>query len=457
MKNIKIIKVLAAIVVLMHLTACSDFLEVEIPKDQMDEGVVFNDDKTATAAVAHLYTLLWSNGFLSGNKEAAGYLLACYTDEMEVTVTQETNYRTFYELAVLPMNVGVKNLWDYSYRHIYVANSILEGVDQSQGISAPVKQQLTGEALAIRALIHFYLTQTYGDVPYVNTTDYLVNQKIGKATVVNVLQNAVKDLKLAEELLTDDYPTVERVRLNKAAAQALLARIYLYMEDYPNARYYAEQVIQNSKYQMEPLDRVFLKESKSAVWQLKPAALNGNTLEGMHYIFTNSPAPFAKISKALENDFETDDKRYDQWLKGVGNESKEFHSNKYRQRGATTPSQEYSVVLRLEEQYLIAAEAAANMQDWSAANDYLNAVRGRAGLLPVALNDLSSAEKVILHERRVELFCEFGHRFYDLKRLNQLEIISKVKTSWSSYMELLPLPENEIFLNSNLLPQNTGY
>ncbi len=206
-----------------------------------------------------------------------------------------------------------------------------------------------------------------------------------------------------------------------------------------------------------PDTMVFLKESKSAVWQLKPAALNGNTLEGMHYIFTSLPAPFAKISAALESDFEADDQRYEHWLKGVGNESKEFHSNKYRQRGATTPSQEYSVVLRLEEQYLIAAEAAANMQDWSAADDYLNAVRLRAGLSPVVLNDLASAEKVILHERRVELFCEFGHRFYDLKRLSQLEMISKVKPAWSSHMELLPLPENEIFLNSNLLPQNTGY
>lgn len=457
MKKIKIIKVIAASVVLIQLIACTDFLEVEIPKDQMDEGIVFNDDKTATAAVAHLYTLLWSNGFLSGNKEGVGYLLACYMDEMEVTVTQETNYRTFYELAVLPMNVGVKNLWDYSYRQIYVANSILEGVDQSHGITAPVKQQLTGEALAIRALIHFYLTQTYGDVPYVTTTDYSLNQKIGKVAVGNVLQNTVKDLKLAEELLTDDYPTVERVRVNKAAVQAVLARIYLYMEDYQNAGYYAEKVIQNSKYQMEPLDKVFLKESKSAVWQLKPAALNGNTLEGMHYIFTSLPAPFAKISAALESDFEADDQRYELWLKGVGNESKEFHSNKYRQRGATTPSQEYSVVLRLEEQYLIAAEAAANMQDWSAADDYLNAVRLRAGLSPVALNDLASAEKKILHERRVEFFCEFGHRFYDLKRLSQLEMISKVKPAWSSHMELLPLPENEIFLNSNLLPQNTGY
>ena len=457
MKNIKIIKALTAAVLIMQLVACTDFLEVDIPKDQMDEEIIFNDDKTATAAAAHLYTLLWSNGFLSGNKEGAGYLLACYTDEMEATVTQETNYRTFYELTVLPMNVGVKNLWDYSYRQIYVANSILEGVAGSNGVTAPVKQQLTGEALAVRALIHFYLTQTYGNVPYVTTTDYLVNQKIGKGNVDNVLQNAVKDLKLAEEMLSEEYPSLERVRINKAAVQALLARIFLYKQDYQNAGYYAEKVIQNSKYQMEPLDKVFLKESKSAVWQLKPAAVNGNSLEGLHYIFTNAPAPFAKVSKALESDFEPGDERYKEWLKGVGDGTVEFHPYKYRQRAGTTPSQEYSVVLRVEELYLIAAEAAANMQDWDAAGTYLNTVRERAGLSPIALSDLASAQKVILHERRVELFCEFGHRFYDLKRFGQLDMIKNIKPAWSPYMQSLPLPENEIFLNSNLLPQNNGY
>ena len=63
-----------------------------------------------------------------------------------------------------------------------------------------------------------------------------------------------------------------------------------------------------------------------------------------------------------------------------------------------------------------------------------------------------------MHERRVELFTEGGHRWLDLKRTNQADnVLSQIKSSWDVTDVLFPIPEDEIENNANLLPQNPGY
>ena len=113
--------------------------------------------------------------------------------------------------------------------------------------------------------------------------------------------------------------------------------------------------------------------------------------------------------------------------------------------------------MRIEEMYLIAAEAAAEKGSWQDFNDYINAIRNRAGLMSLAIENYSDAIDALKKERKIEFFCEFGHRFYDLKRWNVFSEISDVKPQWQKHYEVLPLPENELLLNPNLLPQNTGY
>src|SRR5690606_18670183 len=193
------------------------------------------------------------------------------------------------------------------------------------------------------------------------------------------------------------------------------------------------------------------------VWQLKPTITGFNTYEAMAHIFMANPAPLAQLSEDLLNTFEPDDRRKEHWVKFVGGTDHSAHSFKYKQRGFTSPTMEYSVVLRIEEMYLIAAEASAELSNWTDCNNYLNSIRSRAGLELVDLSDMAAAEKAVLKERRVELFCEFGHRFYDLKRRNKLMDLSQIKPNWMKYFETLPIPQDEIFLNGNLLPQNTGY
>jgi len=120
---------------------------------------------------------------------------------------------------------------------------------------------------------------------------------------------------------------------------------------------------------------------------------------------------------------------------------------------------EYSVVLRVEELYLIRAEAYLQKGQYDLAVSDLNKIRSRAGL-PSLVNsaDPNVLTNALIKERRSELFTEFGHRFYDLRQHNLLDIVMPVKkTNWKPHFKLLPLPEKELLLNPNLNPQNDGY
>ncbi len=117
------------------------------------------------------------------------------------------------------------------------------------------------------------------------------------------------------------------------------------------------------------------------------------------------------------------------------------------------------MVFRLAEQYLIRAEARANLENLTGANEDLNIIRKRA--LLDAKNDLNkdSILRNIEQERRIELFSEWGYRWFDLKRLNRADkVLTQTKgDTWQSTDALYPIPQSEIDLNSNLKPQNAGY
>ena len=147
------------------------------------------------------------------------------------------------------------------------------------------------------------------------------------------------------------------------------------------------------------------------------------------------------------------------WTKAVTNGiTTWFHAYKYNQYQNTTTSQEYSIVLRLAEPYLIRAEAKAHLNDAIGAAQDLNAVRNQAGLGNTTATSTDQILDAIAEERRLEFFTEFGHRFFDLKRTHMLAaVLSGVKLGWDAKDQLWPIPATELLVNPNLQPQNSGY
>jgi hypothetical protein len=126
-----------------------------------------------------------------------------------------------------------------------------------------------------------------------------------------------------------------------------------------------------------------------------------------------------------------------------------------------TPVMEYLTVLRLGEQYLIRAEARAMQGNLQEAQNDLNIIRARAGLPPLTFSSQPALLAAIRHERQVELFTEWGHRWLDIKRTGTVnDIMTTAATvkgaTWSPNWQFFPVPYNDMLRDKNLT-QNMGY
>ena len=459
MKTNKIKFVLALALPIM-LFSCDSFIEVDLPQSQLTGAAVFENASTANASLSDIYARLRESGVASGTTTSARLLIGSYADDLAF-YGSNTNIEQFNKHTLLPSNsLLTSSLWNASYGQIYAANALIEGVQNSPSITGEDSTRLIGEALFIRAYVHFYLVNLFGDVPYIMTTDYNQNAVIFKTPQAQVWQYIIDDLTQAESLLPESYPTSERVRANKAVAAAMLARVYLYTGDWTKAEIHAAAVIDNSDYVWESNpESVFLKDSQSIIWSLHPGIAGQNTNDARTFAFSSGPPSKSSLSTNLWNAFEPGDLRKILWIKTVTNGTNTWYQPyKYKKNTATAASEEYTILFRLAEQYLIRAEARAHSGNISGAQDDLNKIRNRAGLANTTADTPESLLTAIINERRFELFTEQGHRWLDLKRTgNAASTLSSVKPGWRPTDILLPLPEKELILNNNLLPQNPGY
>jgi hypothetical protein len=170
----------------------------------------------------------------------------------------------------------------------------------------------------------------------------------------------------------------------------------------------------------------------------------------------------AILSPQLLSSFEPNDTRYTSWV-GVSTvgTTNYYYANKYKIKSTAPATTETLVVLRLAEQYLIRAEARAQQNNLAGAISDLNVIRTRAGLPGTTATAQADILAAIGKERRVELFTEMGHRFFDLKRTGNIDavmaIVSPQKGSnWASYMQYWPIALSETQRNPNL-KQTPGY
>src|SRR5690606_21405910 len=272
------------------LWSCEDFIEVDTPNYLIGNDVLYTDAKTVEAAMLSIYAKLRDNILLTGDAQGLSTLLGQYADEFDYYSPYGLPEEQFNKNALLASNSSVAQIWDGSYNQIYAANAILEGVKDSAYFSPEEIEQFSGESLFIRGLVHFYLVTLYGDVPYIKTTNYLHNKEAQRDKVVDVYQYIIEDLETARTLLPPNESSGERVRPDQKTAAALLARVYLYSQNWEKAAAMASLVIENTSWETNP-ENVFLKESPSIIWQLQPEFDGQNTLEAGNFIFESAPPP----------------------------------------------------------------------------------------------------------------------------------------------------------------------
>jgi hypothetical protein len=449
---------------------CKKFVEVSPPITELISSDIFSSDGTATAAMMGIYSnLISNNNFAGGGSQGIAYLTGLSSDELENYSTTADQIQFYRNQLTKTNNILGASLWGASYQTIYQVNSVLEGISSSKSISPKVKNQLSGEAYFLRAFCYFYLVNLFGNPPLLLTTDQVANSRAGNTPEPETYQQIIADLKLAESLLNTNYVEADdttvsqtRVRPNKAAAAALLAKTYLFAGDWADAETEASSVIDNtSAYSLTAnVNDVFLANSTEAIWQLLPVLPGINTTEGYTFILNSAPNNCA-ISQPLLDAFEPGDLRRSVWVDSITFSGKTYYyPAKYKVKESSTIT-EYSMVLRLAEVYIIRSEARANLGHIEEAKEDLNLLRARAGLPNTNAIDQASLIAAIQHERQVEMFTEWGNRWLDLNRTNTIDAVMTTVaalkgSTWSATQKLYPIPFSEIQADPNL-KQNPGY
>jgi len=472
MRSGKIVIFSVGIVGMLALNGCKKLAEDPPPENTITTTEVFSSEATATAALIGIYNDMisggsnesfdWSNGFTS-------YGLGLSADELGNYYSYNTNNAQFQTNQLQSSNSAVSSsFWNAPYFDVYLENSVIAGTQSSSTLDASEKNQLIGEAEFLRAFTYFYLVNYFGPIPLVNTINYNVTATLGRDSVGAIYALILSDLHDAQNLLPPDYSVSagQRFRANKWAATALLARVYLYLGNWAGADSAATAVLSNtSLYSLVPvLTNVFLANSNEAIWQLIPNSTSQYATWEQNLPYpANSTDPVYYMTTTLLNAFDSGDQRRVQWVDS-SNYSGPWvyypfkYEVQYTNSGSVT---EWYMMLRLAEQYLIRAEAEAHGagDGITAAVQDMDTIRSRAGVAAYSgATDETSVMNAIMHERQVELFAEWGHRWLDLKRWgNAVSVLTATKGFPVSQNSLLyPIPISELQLDYNL-HQNTGY
>ncbi|WP_337966576.1 RagB/SusD family nutrient uptake outer membrane protein [uncultured Flavobacterium sp.] len=440
---------------LLGLTSCDNALDVDLPSNQLSSKTVYASDPTAEAAVNGIYQSMVADFYYNRVHSVLG--------ETSDELVPRTGIANVFSSNEIPETDGTINTnWGELYKVIYNANNVIEGISKSTTLNAAKSKNWIAEAKFLRAYSYFYLTNLWGNVPLVLTTNVDVSALLPQSSQEVVYAQIVLDLTDASKDLPTDYKNYkgERIRATKWAAEALLARVNLYLGKWSDAAAHATAVInQSSSYKiitnLEHNNSPFISDNDEAILQI-PYFNVDYTYEGSS-VFTTGGTLLLRKGNAL---FESGDARKTNWTIDIKDRNGVFLGiapYKY-QNGFDSSPIERSTLLRLAELYLIRAEARVKSNDITGAQQDINVIRNRALLGSTTLTDSNQLLDLIALERQREFFAENGHRWLDLKRTGKLDETLSVLSDkiWKSSDSLYPIPEEAIRSNPFLI-QNSGY
>lgn len=439
---------------LLGITSCDDALDVDLPSNQLSSESVYSSETTAEAAVNGIYQSMVTDFYYNRVHSILGQT----ADELVPT----TGIANVYSSNEIPETDGTINTnWGELYKTIYNANNVIEGITKSTSLSAVKSRQWIAEAKFLRAYCYFYLTNLWGNVPLILTTNVDVSALSPQSSQQDVYAQILLDLTDASKDLPTDYTNYdqERIRATKWAAETLSARVNLYLGRWTEAAAHATTVInQTGIYKIIDLGSVnspFIADNDESILQIPYYNVN-YTYEGSS-VFTTGGTFLLRKGNSL---FETGDARKTNWTIDIRNRAGVFLGiapYKYHNGFGNSPI-ERSTVLRLAELYLIRAEARVKSNDIIGAQQDINVIRNRALLDGTTLTDINQLLDLIALERQREFFAENGHRWLDLKRTGKLDETLSVLSDkiWKTSDNLYPIPEPAIRSNP-FLTQNLGY
>jgi hypothetical protein len=475
-------KILAGglLITMSTLVSCKKLIQIPVnPSTQITREQQFADSASVMSAVAGVYSYGAGSGSIPYGD--ANLTITTSLSANEITYTgRYWDVGVFSSYTVNPLTSEVSSLWASHYSSIYAVNDVLHGITNNSSLSASFVKQMTGEMDVVRAFYYFYLTNLFGGVPLVISTDYNTTAQLPQATQAAVYTQILTDLNDAVKKLTAAYPTYQSTsgevssgpeRPNLYTAIALMAKVHLYQGNWQAAYTEADSVIKYGGFSLEPnLSDVFLDGSKEAIWQLPIESATSGSKEAQDFLpYASWQTPNFIVTDSLLNQFETGDQRLITYMGKsiitVSSTKKNtyYYPAKYKDRMPTDPATDY-MMMRFAEVLLIQAEAAAEMnKNLSVAVTDINLIRNRAGLVSVYPTTAGDVLTAVRKERRTEMCFEWGNRWFDLNRtINDSKYlpngnINNVLKGYNPMKDgIYPVPQSQIIVNTHLI-QNPGY
>ncbi|WP_083320720.1 RagB/SusD family nutrient uptake outer membrane protein [Hymenobacter glacialis] len=497
---------------LAMVSGCKDFLDVA-PQGQLSSETI--DPATAQKLVDGVYNSLYLGGFGPDTHGLQFVILTDIASDDSDKGSSPNDYGDALRVDNFTLNSSnsnVNNVWNGYYQGISRANQALDKIALSASSDAE-KNRLLGEVRFLRGYFYFNLVRLFGGVPKldrvpqaseINSAEFQT-----RASAADIYAFIIEDLRFAvDNLPQKGDPQTQTGRANKAAAQGMLAKVYLYQKNYQQAFALSNEIVtgKSGAYALYPtyadIWRTPGANSSESIFEIQTgvnAACNNSAVN--LYVVSQGPRAggkrgwsdlgfgFNTPTVQLANAYEAGDVRragtiiFIQPTAPAGQRStgtvlwdgfripsqdsvensrysyKAYHS---RTREANCGNNDYLPknirILRYAEILLIRAEAALQTGNAATAAADLLAVRTRAGLGAKA-----ATLENIWAERRVELALEHD-RFFDLVRQESVTpgrivpiFAAQGKTFVKGKNEVFPIPQPQIDLSGGRLAQNPGY
>ncbi|WP_298418781.1 RagB/SusD family nutrient uptake outer membrane protein [uncultured Kordia sp.] len=471
-------KIVALLVLLVTVFSCEkDFLSPEL-ESLVNAEIYYTTEAQLETATVNMYDGIQGINSTSSNDyhslQVEFYLTEMRSDNTR-TKASEGEAAQFESYDIVPNNGIVADYYRSFYNVIFRANVVLENLGVASDSN---RASFEAEAKFVRAYAYFNLVRLYGDIPLV---DRVIGNNDTDISFTRVPTTEVYAL-IVEDLLTaiDGLDNTYKTRASKAAAQALLAKVYLTQgTNYLDAQILCEAVM-GSGFTLEPnFEDVFYNELNNEVIfaiGYSPAGVDSQNFSaewlnavgrtsGVNYVTNDAKDALDMLggNRGLDVSYRVDISQptQHQVRKYIPNGEVDAHAGDDFVVSDPRLAGNDWIVLRYSDVLLMHVEAimaGGNSTAVPAALSSFQLVRNRAGLTTTVTN---ITKQELLDERRVELAFE-NHRLFDLIRFNEAQTVLSTFSTANGYNFnatdlLLPIPQREINLSNGVLTQNPGY
>jgi hypothetical protein len=493
------------LVMLLLLSSCSDFLDVKVQGGETIDA----DPQLAQKLVTGVYNSL-TQGDCFGNGDIHGFAFISLTniisddaDKGSTASDQLVPVGDIDNFTITPTNKFCETIWSGHYNGIGASNQALAALAASTTIDSLQLKKLRGEVRFIRGYLYFNLVRMFGGVPLVLRVPKDVKDAdtdttfVRRAPVSVVYDSIIRDLQYAIDVLP--LKSVSSVgHANKGAAQAMLAKVYMYRGQWDKVYTLTNEVITSGEYALASdyatLWRQAGDNNEESIFEIQTGSFNNENLKIDNYTVCQGPRVggkggwddlgwgFNDPSLSLINSYEPGDVRKDATIIFIDNSglhkgtilwddrrlpSSDSVQNLYYNYKAYTSvkNEKYAVtgdkdrpknvhILRYADVLLMYAEASINTGQGDASGA-VNQIRARANLADISnvtIND-------VWQERHIEFAME-NDRFWDLVRQGRAATVMHAagKANFvEDKNELLPIPNSQIILSGYQLTQNPNY